>query len=182
MARPSVLLRSPQWRVPYPCVLCKGGYHERISASTWTQTLEPLLAFPENTNVWANPQSQTRGFSSIVPALAKSARTAHPQLSVGKHCKKRRRATCLGKVRGYRQPRSTATTQVVGHSPAQALEMWGQPPRLSGGPEVSGRNFGACRSLFESSLLPTVGQTPKNCKPVVPTLAKNARMGHPLSW
>jgi hypothetical protein len=62
------------------------------------------------------------------------------------------------------------------------LEMWGQPPRLSGGPEVSGRNFGVCRSLFEGSLLPIVGQTPKNCKPVVPTLAKNARMGRPLSW
>ena len=26
------------------------------------------------------------------------------------------------------------------------------------------------------------GQTQKKCRSVVPTLAKNARMGHPLSW
>jgi hypothetical protein len=60
----SIFLTPRRPRVPHPCALCKGGYHERILVGLCCDELG----------------SRIYGVGSIVPALAENARAGHPQL------------------------------------------------------------------------------------------------------
>jgi hypothetical protein len=71
-------VNSPQPWVPHPCVLRKGGYHNRINLEQLKSNSETGFSSSRKIEEWSKVKSKPHALSSIVPAVAKVARTGHP--------------------------------------------------------------------------------------------------------
>ena len=73
MAHSLYSINSPRLRVPHPCVLCKGGYHRRISLRLCAMNSRPC-----STNLIVSAASCPPLRLRSGQALAETARAGHP--------------------------------------------------------------------------------------------------------